>query len=263
MSVEILNGNGIYTLVGGTDNVTSTINGNSLVVTGTNEGTTTVHVTDTNTGSTAVLTVIVINPNVVDGHEYVDLGLPSGTLWATCNVGADIPEEYGDYFAWGETSPKDVLYDWTTYIWCNGSYNTMTKYCTNSDYGFKGFTDGKTELDPEDDAAYVNWGPGWRMPSADQVNELFTQCTWTWTQLNGVNGRMVTGPNGNTIFLPAAGYQWPSLLNVGSRGIYRSRTLAPSSINPYGISFSSESFAWDSSNRPLGSTIRAVRISQN
>ena len=88
-------------------------------------------------------------------HEWVDLGLPSGTLWATCNVGANAPEEYGDYFAWGETAPKDY-YDWSTYKWCKGSYNTMTKYCTNSSYGYNGFTDGKTELDPEDDAAWFN-----------------------------------------------------------------------------------------------------------
>ena len=73
-------------------------------------------------------------------HEWVDLGLPSGTLWATCNVGANAPEEYGDYFAWGETEPKEV-YSWTNYKWCNGDYNTMTKYCSNSDYGANGFVD--------------------------------------------------------------------------------------------------------------------------
>ena len=90
-------------------------------------------------------------------HEWVDLGLPSGTLWATCNVGASSPEGYGDYFAWGETEPKDY-YDWSTYKWCNGNEVTLTKYCTDSFFGYNGFTDGKTELDPEDDAAYVNWG---------------------------------------------------------------------------------------------------------
>ena len=99
-------------------------------------------------------------------HEYVDLGLPSGTQWATMNIGANAPEEYGDYFAWGETEPKDY-YDWGTYKWCMGNYNTMTKYCTISGYGYNGFNDGKTELDPEDDAATAAWGAGWRMPSFD------------------------------------------------------------------------------------------------
>ena len=80
---------------------------------------------------------------MIDGHEYVDLGLPSGTLWATCNVGADTPEGYGDYFAWGETEPKEV-YSWETYKWCNGDEYSMTKYCTNSQYGYNGFTDGST-----------------------------------------------------------------------------------------------------------------------
>ena len=96
-----------------------------------------------------------------DNHEWVDLGLPSGTLWATCNVGANAPEEYGDHFAWGETSPKDV-YNWSTYQWCNGSMFTLTKYNTESSLGM---VDNKTELDPEDDAAYVNWGPSWRTPT--------------------------------------------------------------------------------------------------
>lgn len=97
-----------------------------------------------------------------DEHEYIDLGLPSGTLWATMNIGASSPEDYGDYFAWGETAPKDV-YDWSTYKWCNGSSNTLTKYCFNSSYGNNGFVDNLTELDPEDDAATVNWGQDWRM----------------------------------------------------------------------------------------------------
>ena len=110
-----------------------------------------------------------------DEHEWVDLGLPSGTLWATCNVGADNPEDYGDYFAWGETEPK-VIYNWSTYKWCNGSVNTMTKYCTDSGYGT---VDNKTELDPADDAATVNWGTSWRMPTLEQLDELLTKCTWT------------------------------------------------------------------------------------
>ena len=100
--------------------------------------------------------------------EYVDLGLPSGTLWATRNVGATYPDDYGDYFAWGETEPKNN-YDWNSYKWCNGSYTTLTKYCLNINYGVH---DGLTELKLEDDAAYVNWGSSWRMPTHEQQQEL-------------------------------------------------------------------------------------------
>ena len=197
-------------------------------------------------------------------HEWVDLGLPSGTLWATCNVGADKPEEYGDYFAWGETEPKDV-YNWSTYKWCNGSYTTMTKYCTNSSYGYNGFTDGKTELDPEDDAATVNWGENWRMPTNDQQTELRTKCIWTWTTQNGVNGRLVTGPNGNTLFLPAAGGRSDSSLSgAGSWGDYWSRTLRSSyPFYAYYLNFDSEGVGWNSLYRYYGSAVRAVRVPQN
>lgn len=106
--------------------------------------------------------------NYADGHAYVDLGLPSGTLWATTNVGAIAPEEYGNYFAWGETESKDT-YNWSTYKWCNGTYNSITKYCTNSRLGV---SDRKTILDPEDDAAHVNWGGYWRMPTKEEQDEL-------------------------------------------------------------------------------------------
>ena len=196
-----------------------------------------------------------------DSHEWVDLGLPSGTLWATCNVGASAPEEYGDYFAWGETEPKEV-YDWSTYKWCNGSYNTLTKYCTKSSYGT---VDNKTELDPEDDAAYVNWGENWRMPTYDQQTELRTECIWTWTTQNGVNGRLVTGPNGNSLFMPAAGYRFGSSLSIaGSRGLYWSRTLYSSS--PYhacSMDFGSGGVNWDYYGRHDGFAVRAVRVPQN
>ena len=104
-----------------------------------------------------------IGGNTYNGHEYVDLGLPSGTLWATCNVGADTPEGYGDYFAWGETTPK-TTYNWNTYKYCNGGegLNTLTKYCSDSNFGYNGFTDNLTVLQlMDDDAATVNWGSGW------------------------------------------------------------------------------------------------------
>jgi len=142
--------------------------------------------------------------NVNNGkHEYVDLGLPSGTLWATCNIGANKPEEVGDYFAWGETKPKTGYNsDWSDYKWCNGSWDKLTKYCTWDKYGI---VDNKMELEPEDDAATANWGSDWCMPTMEQIEELCNQeyTTDEVTTLNGVKGKMITSKtNGNTIFLP-------------------------------------------------------------
>ena len=197
-----------------------------------------------------------------DDHEWVDLGLPSGTLWATCYVGATSPEEYGDHFAWGETEPKEV-YDWTSYKWCNGSGTTMTKYCISSDFGYNGFTDGKTELDPEDDAAYVNWGEGWRMPTKEQLQELIENCTWTWTQQNGVNGRLVTGPNGKTIFLSASGVGRDEvILDPGSYGDFWARTLSNHTYYAYDLGFDSVGVNWHSGDRHFGRCVRAVRVAQ-
>ena len=139
----------------------------------------------------------------INGYEYVDLGLPSGLKWATCNVGASTPEECGGYYAWGETEEKDN-YSWSTYKWCNGSDDSMTKYCTDSSYGT---VDNKTTLDPEDDVAHVKWGGSWRMPTNAEQDELLKNCTWNKTIQNGVNGCKVTGPNGNSIFLPDAGFR--------------------------------------------------------
>ena len=197
--------------------------------------------------------------------DYVDLGLTSGTLWATCNVGASAPEGYGDYFEWGETAPKDS-YSWTAYKWCNGSDNTMTKYCTQSSYGNDGFVDNKTELDPFDDAAYINWGPSWRTPSMDQYQELCDQCTIQWTTINGVNGMMVTGPNGNTMFLPAPGYHWyDNVYDLNDWGYYWSRTLYSDSNRAYCIYFyyyySVEHWGMYYYQRAVGHPVRAVRVS--
>ena len=111
---------------------------------------------------------------VIDGHEYVDLGLPSGLKWATCNVDATTPEEYGGYYAWGETEEKEN-YCWNTYKWCNDSLSTLTKYCTDDSYGI--IVDNKTILDPEDDVAHVKWGGSWRMPTIDEYKELIYNCS--------------------------------------------------------------------------------------
>ncbi len=211
----------------------------------------------------AVIGVILNGQPIVDDHDWVDLGLPSGTIWATRNVGANSPEDYGNYFAWGETAPKDY-YDWSTYEWCNGSYNTMTKYCSDSYLGYNGFVDNKTELDPSDDAAYVHYLGG-RMPSLNQIQELVNSCTWQWTQRNGVYGQLGTGPNGNTIFLPAAGRRLDeSLDGAGSWGGYWSRKLIPDySDNAYCLYFHSRDMDRGIGSRFMGFAIRAVRVSQN
>ena len=199
-------------------------------------------------------------PVVPDNHEYVDLGLPSGTLWATCNVGATSPEDMGDYFAWGETAPKEI-YDMENYKWYNSANDKLTKYCTDDKYGT---VDYETELLPEDDAAYVNWGPVWRMPTLEQQQELIERCTWQWVERNGVYGRLVTGPNGNTLFLPAADYRSDnSPSNEGSIGAYWSRTL--DSGYPSGLYF--RNFDWKSVYlfshiRSHGFTVRPVRVSK-
>ena len=185
--------------------------------------------------ATAMLVVGCKKPNIVgggthNGHEYIDLGLPSGTLWATCNVGADAPEEYGDYFAWGETEPK-LAYQWSNYKYCNGSggedeysddgWKKLTKYCTDSEYGDNGFTDGLSTLLPEDDAATANWGDGWCMPSKTQMDELVENTSFKWTTLNGVNGVLFKSRNGNGLFLPAVGYRMDNGLHTdGEDGAY-------------------------------------------
>ena len=199
-------------------------------------------------------------------YEYVDLGLPSGTLWATCNIGARAPEDYGSYFAWGETEPKDYYY-WDNYKWCNGTFDTMIKYCIFSKFGT---VDNKTELDLEDDAAYVNWGSSWRMPSWDQFEELRTQCTWTKTTLNGVNGRLGTGPNGNTLFLPAAGLRVVDILQgAGTEGFYWGRELYPyaeeDDETPFAavFSFDSEHIARSGLSPLAGISVRPVRVTQD
>ena len=151
--------------------------------------------------------------------EAVDLGL--SVKWATFNVGASKPEEYGDYFAWGETETKST-YNWSTYKWCNGSNVTLTKYDTT--------VDNKTVLDLEDDVAHVKWGGKWRMPTQSEMEELKTECSWVWTAQNGINGYRITskkaGYTDKSIFLPAAGDCHDNSVNyVGSFGDYWSSTL--------------------------------------
>ena len=183
--------------------------------------------------------------------EAVDLGL--SVKWATFNVGATSPEDYGDYFAWGETEPKKT-YSWTTYKW--GTSSKLTKYNT---------TDGKTILDPEDDAAYVNWGDKWRMPTKNEMQELFDRCTWKTETQNGINGYNVIGPNGNSIFVPMAGWYNADLFGEGVQGnstYYWTSTLSPSKeIYAYDLVFNDVSGLDDgirANTRRCGFPIRPV-----
>ena len=155
----------------------------------------------------------------ITAGDAIDLGL--SVKWASCNVGADSPEEYGDYYAWGETEEKDN-YDWSTYKWSSrDNFYDMTKY-----YFDEFIADNKTLLEPEDDVAHVKRGNGWRMPTARESIELAEKCVWSWISVNGVNGYLVTGPNGNSIFLPAAGYRYGTELNRdGKEGFYWTSSL--------------------------------------
>ena len=193
-----------------------------------------------------------------DNHEYVDLGL--SVKWATCNVGATKPEEYGDYFAWGETEPKST-YDWSTYKYCNGSYNTLTKYNNSSSYGT---VDNKTTLDLSDDAARANWGGSWRMPTDAELTELRENCTWILTVENEVNGYKVTsnmdGYTDKSIFLPAAGIRLDgSLISAGGYGGYWSGSLKMGYPDQVGdLYFDSGGVYGDYSYRIYGRSVRPV-----
>ena len=198
-------------------------------------------------------------------HAYVDLDLPSGTLWATCNLGANAPEECGDYFAWGETEPKEV-YDWSTYKY-GGMVNdlfAMNKYCTNSFCGLNGFVDNLTVLETADDAATANWGADWRMPTKEEWKELFLMTTCVWTTQNGVDGRLLTGTNGNSIFLPATGFRIDDELIGPGLGIYWSSSLH-TDFNERGWSFHFEGencHVCGTYERNRGQVIRAVRTAK-
>lgn len=198
----------------------------------------------------------------LDGHGFVDLGLPSGTLWATCNLGADTPEGFGDYFAWGETCPKE-RYDWKSYQY--GSYIDLRyelyKYCADSCCGLNGFVDSLTVLEPMDDAATANWGAGWRMPTRKDWMELCQETTCVWTVQEGVKGRLVTGPNGNSIFLPAAGFRLDDGQEGIDLGIYWSSTLQTScQVAAWSFHYDIDGYhVCGTYERNRGQAVRAVR----
>lgn len=184
--------------------------------------------------------------------HMIDLGLPSGTKWACCNVGASTPEGYGNYYAWGETSPKSK-YNWDTYQYGYYNYDDDYSHLVNI---------GSDIAGTQYDAATANWGSPWRMPTLTQIQELLNNCTSVWTSQNGVNGRKFTGPNGGTIFLPAAGGRWNDELSLlGSWGYYWSSTLHESYPNlAYFLRFSSDDARWYyGGGRYVGQSVRPVR----
>ncbi|MBQ6191578.1 MAG: Ig-like domain-containing protein [Bacteroidaceae bacterium] len=228
------------------------------------------HYVSTNSPGTCTITVrsadgsgvyaqcqVTVKSNIINGREYVDLGLPSGTLWAICNVGANSPEEYGDYFAWGETTPR-VDDSYNKY----GVTGHWTKYCLSRSDGHEGFVDNLRELLPEDDAATVNWGSKWMTPSQDMFYELFDESLTTaqLTEQNGINGYLVTSKsNGNSLFLPAAGIKWPATSKVNVSGYYLTRRLVTSNtIEHFGFD-TSGTFFWDAFSRNnFGQSVRPV-----
>ena len=202
-------------------------------------------------------------PNADFEYEYVDLGL--SVKWATCNIGASAPEDCGDYFAWGEVEPK-WFYCWCSYKFSNGSKNDLIKYCNNGEYGYNGYVDNRVILELEDDAAHVNWGGNWRMPSEDEFDELMRSCTRVWTTHNGVNGYLFTskieGYTNCSIFLPAAGYYDENgrFYNKGRSGYYWLNMLWERRPQDASCeSFQSDDWwASGSENRSCGFTIRPV-----
>ncbi len=185
-----------------------------------------------------------------NGHGYVDLGLPSGTLWATSNIGATKPEDYGCYYAWGEIKTK------ATYTEKNSTWHEVDHDVLKS----KGVINSSGNLTSGYDAATANWGTGWRMPTLDEIKELKSHCLWIWTSMNDVTGYKVTGPSGKSIFLPAAGCRSYSVsLNVGSNGYYWSSTAFVISFNAYGLNFGSVNFNWNNDfGRYSGLSVRPV-----
>ena len=242
--VDITSGSGSYDAASNAKNVaTVTVEGSKVIIKGVNSGSATITVKDNQTQERAKIEVTVADApqsylTCPDDHHphLIDLGLPSGTRWACCNVGADKPEIYGGYFAWGETEEKDE-YDWSTYIHCDGSEET----CHDLGFDISG---------TQYDVAHVKWGSGWVMPSHDQFDELVDNCTSGWTTLNGVDGYIFTGSNDGTLFLPLAGYHiWGSLYDTETNGSYWSSTLDDNDNYPY------RSYAWYLSFIHIGSDV--------
>lgn len=189
-----------------------------------------------------------VSIGLVSSFSYVDLGLPSGLLWANCNLGANSPEEYGGFYAWGETEEK-VTYSWDTYIYFKDS--AIVKY---------NGSDGFSTLEPIDDAATASLGANWRMPTKAEFEELLDNCSITRTTRNDVNGYQFTGPNGNSIFLPmSGGREGEGLISSEACGYYWLSSLYPEDTDfAWGFILDSESYYATSYYRMYGQTIRPV-----
>ena len=252
-TVNITSGSGSYSAASSDKDVAiATVSGSTVQVTAVAAGTSTVTVTDTKTGKTAAIAVTVRAGQTAslcpdDHHPHlIDLGLPSGTKWACCNVGATTPEGYGGYYAWGETKEKKT-YNWSTYTHCDGSWTTC--YDLGSDIAGTKY-----------DVAHVKWGGSWMMPSRDQQVELLNNCSSEWTTVKGIDGIIFTGANGVSIFLPAAGDRWGGDLNsVGIGGYYWASTQNPSySYDAGSLYFDTGYLDWVSYNRNKGQSVRPV-----
>lgn len=194
-------------------------------------------------------------PTVI--HEFVDLGLPSGTLWATCNVGASCPEETGYLVSWGETTPK-TIYDWPNYQYGDIINDSFVLYKYNP-------LDSLTVLERTDDAATAHWGTEWRMPTSEEWYELYHKTEYVWTIQNGVAGRLLTAWNGNSIFLPATGYRMDNGHYSLGIGVYWSSNVN-TNYAERGISYhfdNNESHVCETYERSRGHAIRAVRATNN
>ena len=215
--------------------------------------------------ATCTVKVWVDHSGTIDGHDYVDLGLTSGTLWAATNIGANTPEEFGDYFAWGETKGYNsgkTNFVFSTYKYCKGTHKTLTKYCFDSSYGYNGFTDTLSELESSDDAAYINWSSNWCMPSFNQLKELYDECTWTWTVQNNVVGYLVCSKtNSNSIFFPAAGIRKENgLFDTSIYGNYLLSSLGSCPYYALILRFDNENVYWEYGiYRCNGNSVRPVR----
>lgn len=218
---------------------------------------------DPNTGTYNGMAYATAPQPQIDGTLWVDLGLPSGLLWASCNVGAQSPEERGDYFAWGETAPKEI-YSWETYIY--GTLLQLTKYNSNPSHGHNGYTDTLTILEPCDDAATANMGAPARTPTILEWIELVENTTHIWVEnsVNGTNGIRFISTNGNSIFLPATGYisQWGGPNDSLGRCMYWSASLDVSG-GAYDIDGRRDTIYMPypdySHYRYIGEAVRAVR----
>lgn len=227
------------------------VDGNGKV-TAVDRGTTEITVTTDDGAKTAKCQVTV----TMKIPDQVDLGLPSGIKWASCNLGAKNETGYGDYYSWGETDSKST-YTWGTYMWCGGTDTSLSKYNTK---GANGKVDNKTVLDATDDAAAVHLGGKWRMPTQADFQELRTNCTWSWGYVGGVRGYTVTGKNNASIFLPAAGF-WTGGNSTGKTNYGRYWSSSLNSDVPegaYGLDADDSGYQMTYFNRFLGLPVRAV-----